>query len=167
MQCSFCYAIVTKPLKRNLFTSLQATTSGLGAGGHQQASLAEQARVAEGKRVEVETELKQFAMRESHLASEVKSGEKELSKKQGKHGTESAQERERKVLTDRMKQLDEQLLRLTSEDEAAGGNEASMIGECRMFEIQSVMLIFLWLQSLLKSLSPLILYSKVSFKKYS
>uniref|UniRef100_A0A0X3NVR8 Structural maintenance of chromosomes protein n=1 Tax=Schistocephalus solidus TaxID=70667 RepID=A0A0X3NVR8_SCHSO len=108
--------------------NLEATTSGLSRGQDgASASLAEQARLAEGHRLALETEVRQLEMRERHLGEEVRQAERELAKATGAmKQSESTHDAKRRQLTSRIDQLSKQLNKLKAEDEAAGGDENTM-----------------------------------------
>uniref|UniRef100_A0A5K3F9D4 Structural maintenance of chromosomes protein n=1 Tax=Mesocestoides corti TaxID=53468 RepID=A0A5K3F9D4_MESCO len=108
-------------------SNLAATTSGLGGGSSKHSGgLAEQARVAEGQRVAVETELRQLEMREKHLTSELASGEKKLASLEAKDEKGGRDVQKRRQLTEKIESLNKQLETLKKADEAAGGDEATI-----------------------------------------
>ncbi|VDN34515.1 unnamed protein product [Dibothriocephalus latus] len=89
--------------------------------------MAEQARLAEGHRLALETEVRQLEMRERHLGEEVRQAERELAKATGAmKQSESAHDAQRRQLTGRIDQLSKQLNKLKIADEAAGGDESAM-----------------------------------------
>lgn len=106
----------------------QSITSGLGGGSSKLAGgLAEQARIAQGQRVAVETELRQLDMREKHLAKEVASGEKKLSAMEVKNGGGGSEEiRRQRQLNEQMEEVKVQLEEIRKADEDAGGDEAAI-----------------------------------------
>ena len=110
----------------------QATTSGLGGGSSSKLAggLAEQARIAEGQRVAVETGLRQLEMREQHLLKEVASGEKKLSAMETKSGGRCSEEvKKQRQLNEQMEKLKAQLDEIRLADEEAGGDEAAITSE--------------------------------------
>ncbi|KAH9282260.1 Structural maintenance of chromosomes protein 2 [Echinococcus granulosus] len=110
--------------------NLAATTSGLGGGGSSSkraGGLAEQARMAEGHRVAVETELRQLEMREDHLSKELASGEMKLAAMEAKSGKEGqAEAQKRRQLVEQITKVNEQLEDIRRADEEAGGDEAAI-----------------------------------------
>ncbi|VUZ41372.1 unnamed protein product, partial [Hymenolepis diminuta] len=110
--------------------NLAATKSGLGGGksSKQTGGLAEQARIAEGQRVAVETELRQLEMREKHLIQELSTGQKQLSAMEAKSGGlgKDGGEAKRKLLLSQMENLNAQLEELRLADDKAGGDEATI-----------------------------------------
>ncbi|VDM35248.1 unnamed protein product [Hydatigera taeniaeformis] len=114
--------------------NLAATTSGLGGRGSSSkgaGGLAEQARVAEGHRVAVETELRQLEMREEHLSKELAGGERKLAAMEAKCGVEGQEEaRKRCQLMEQIAKVNEQLEEIRRADEEAGGDEAAITNRC-------------------------------------
>ncbi|KAL5106246.1 Structural maintenance of chromosome protein 2 [Taenia crassiceps] len=110
--------------------NLAATSSGLGGGGSSSkraGGLAEQARVAEGHRVAVETELRQLEMREEHLSKELAGGEKKLVAMEAKCGKEGQVEaQKRRQLVEQIEKVNKQLEDIQRADEEAGGDEAAI-----------------------------------------
>ncbi|VDO10287.1 unnamed protein product [Rodentolepis nana] len=109
--------------------NLAATKSGLAGGNSskQGGGLAEQARIAEGKRVAVETELRQLEMREKHLTQELSTGQKKLSAMEAKSsGLGKDGETKRKHLLSQMEKLNSQLEEIRQADVKAGGDEATV-----------------------------------------
>ncbi|KAL5969985.1 Structural maintenance of chromosome protein 2 [Taenia solium] len=110
--------------------NLAATTSGLGGGGSSSkraGGLAEQARVAEGHQVAVETELRQLEMREEHLSKELAGGEKKLAAMEAKCGKEGQVEaQKRRQLMEQIAKVNEQLEDIRRADEEAGGDESAI-----------------------------------------
>lgn len=115
----------------------QATKSGLGGGksSKQTGGLAEQARIAEGQRVAVETELRQLEMREKHLTQELSTGQKQLSAMEAKSGGlgKDGGEAKRKQLLSQMENLKAQLEELRLADDKAGGDEATITSKLFYF----------------------------------
>nr|CDS25301.1 structural maintenance of chromosomes protein 2 [Hymenolepis microstoma] len=113
--------------------NLAATKSGLAGGNSskQGGGLAEQARIAEGQRVAVETELRQLEMREKHLIQELSVGQKKLSTMEAKSGGlgKDGGEAKRMHLLSQMEKLNTQLEELKLADVKAGGDEATITGK--------------------------------------
>ncbi|KAF7255557.1 hypothetical protein EG68_07779 [Paragonimus skrjabini miyazakii] len=104
---------------------LQAANSGLSSGEDGvAASLAEQARLADGERCSAQTELRQLEMRQTHLRAELKKQEAAVAKVFGRlsmtGGTQSKEELEQQKLTDEIQKLSHRLTRAEADDKAVG-----------------------------------------------
>ncbi|KER34025.1 hypothetical protein T265_00213 [Opisthorchis viverrini] len=107
---------------------LQAANSGLSSGEDGvAASLAEQARMADGEKCAAQTELRQLEMRQKHLRAELTKQEAAVVKVFGRlsmSASKSKEEIEQQRLTEEIEKLTQRLTRAEADDRALGSEAA-------------------------------------------
>ncbi|CAL8085544.1 unnamed protein product [Calicophoron daubneyi] len=113
---------------------LQAVNSGLSSGEDGvAASLAEQARMADGERCSAQTELAQLEMRQKYLRSELSKQEAAVTKVFGRLGINAGQTEEeiqQEKLAKEVEALNQRLVRAEADDNAIGSE--STLSECQL-----------------------------------